>query len=383
MIRTKSEVRSAGTAQRADRPLRIVHCLTDACGPESSNGVLKAAFQLGEAQRAMGHQVLMCATGAAPRGLPSRVIAMGPDVVHFHSIHIPQNIRLASALRRARIPYCVTVHGGLAAVARRRRPLRKAVFRWLWERQYLHEARFVHALTPEESSDIRRYGVPRAVVVAPNGIDIAALPRSQDPAALSHALPALAGRRVYLYLGRLDPEQKGLDLMIDAFARADLADAVLVLVGPDWKEGRARLEALVTARGLADRVVFHEPVFDTTRADFMAAADVFVHPSRWEGVSLAVLEAAAWRKACLLTRAADPLHELERADAAVVVDGTVDGLADGLRTLAAMNRSQLRELGDRAHAAVRHSFDWRTTADVLIRAYRGLPQDTPDVSARD
>lgn len=394
--------------QAAKRPLRIVHCLTETCGPESVNGVLKAAYQLGEAQRALGHQVVMFTTvgaaagggGARSRGLPTPqalfwrvtagvsprlaadVIATRPDVVHFHSIHIPQNVGIAAALRRAGVPYCVTVHGGLSPTARRRRRIRKAVFGWLGERQYLSKAGFIHALTPEEASDIRLLIVPRSIVVAPNGIDIGGLARSEDRTALSRALPAVAGRRVYLYLGRLDPTQKGLDMLIEAFAHADVEDAVLVLVGPDWKDGRARLERLAGTLGLGRRVLFHEPVFGTRRADFMAAAEVFVHPSRWEGVSLAVLEAAASRKACLLTRDADPLHELERAQAAVVVDSTHDSLVTGIRALAAMDRAQLGELGDRANAAVARTFDWRTTAEVLVQAYRDLRSGSPAPSNR-
>ena len=44
--------------------------------------------------------------------------------------------------------------------------------------------------------------------------------------------PWLRGRQVFMFIGRLDPWQKGLDLLIEAFARAALRDAAaLVLVG--------------------------------------------------------------------------------------------------------------------------------------------------------
>ena len=80
------------------------------------------------------------------------------------------------------------------------------------------------------------------------------------------------------------------------------------------------LEALAGRLGVSQQVVFTGPAFGEDRANLFAAADVFVHPSRWEGVSLSVLAAAAAGKPCLITREADPLGQLERAEAAIVVD---------------------------------------------------------------
>jgi glycosyltransferase involved in cell wall biosynthesis len=59
----------------------------------------------------------------------------------------------------------------------------------------------------------------------------------------------------------------------------------------------------------------------------LAAADVFVHPSRWEGVSLSVLAAAAAGKPCVITREADPLGKLEHERAAVIVQADVANIA--------------------------------------------------------
>src|SRR5262245_4136833 len=59
------------------------------------------------------------------RALADDVMAWSPDIVHFHSVHIPQNVPLAAYLRRVDIPYCVTAHGGLFPAALRRRRLKK------------------------------------------------------------------------------------------------------------------------------------------------------------------------------------------------------------------------------------------------------------------
>ena len=174
-----------------------------------------------------------------------------------------------------------------------------------------------------------------------------------------------------LFVGRLDPWQKGLELLIEAFARERLGgEAALVLVGPDWFGSRERLTRLAQRRGVFSDVLFLPPVFGPERANLFAAADVFVHPSRWEGLSLSILAAAAAAKPCVLTRAADPFHELERAGAAIVVNATVRDIAAGLRRAVTLSRDELREMGTRGHGAVTRRFSWPEIAHRIVKAYR-------------
>ncbi len=91
-----------------------------------------------------------------------------------------------------------------------------------------------------------------------------------------------------LALGRLVP-QKGLDLAVQALPaiRASHPKAVLVIAGEGPE--RERLEALGRARGLADALFLPGRAGDV--AALLEQADVLVHPSRWEGFGLVLLEA--------------------------------------------------------------------------------------------
>jgi hypothetical protein len=77
----------------------------------------------------------------------------------------------------------LTVHFGLFPAALRRR-LKKTVFNLLFERRYLNNARFIHAVSPHETEVIRRHGVRRPVVVLPNGLLSDASMRAPRPDAL-------------------------------------------------------------------------------------------------------------------------------------------------------------------------------------------------------
>lgn len=302
--------------------------------------------------------------------LAADVLAWRPDVVHFHSIHVPQNVTLAACLDRYRIPYCVTVHGGLFPEALERRRLAKALFKQMFESRYLNRALFIHALSPYESDIIRRHGVTAPIVTIPNGLPPGTdIPPTQLPALFTQQ-SHLRDRHVFMFIGRLEPRQKGLDLLVRAFALAGLPRSALVLVGPDDGGALAPLSKLAERLGIRSDVVFTGPAFGQERANLLAAADVFVHPSRWEGVSLSVLAAAAAGKACLVTRQADPLGALERAQAAFIVDATVDGIAQGLRAAKAASREDLDAIGRRARRVVEGEFSWRASAATLAEAYR-------------
>lgn len=384
--------------------LRIAHVTNEPFGLNTANGVQQSVYCLARAQGEIGQAVAVFSrddhgrnffgsgqkvgrhhAGAPPHtkrsirqallskyfeaSLADEVLAWRPDVVHFHSVHIAVNVAMAAYLVRAGIPYCVTAHGGLFPAALRRRRLKKLAFSIAFERRYLNEALFIHAVSPHETEVIRRHGVHRPIVVLPNGLPADAGAMPTRPGALYDQAPSLRGQRIFMFVGRLDSWQKGLDLLIEAFATARLSGAALVLVGPDWFGSRRQLAALAERLGISSQLAFLGSAFGDDRANLFAAADVFVHPSRWEGLSLSVLAAAAAGKACLITRDADPMGELERAQAAILVEPTVASITAGLTDAATRTNQELERMGANARRVAEAHFSWTSIAAKLVEAY--------------
>jgi glycosyltransferase involved in cell wall biosynthesis len=140
------------------------------------------------------------------------------------------------------------------------------------------------------------HSVARQVAVAGGGPAIVvenfvAVPTAIDRAEARRALDLPADRRIALFMGRLDTAQKGLDTLIAAMRRqgAGMRDWLFLFVGDG--EGRAMLDALANdpARGFDMRLL---PWTDRPEMA-LAAADIMLMPSRWEGVPLVMLEAMA------------------------------------------------------------------------------------------
>ena len=134
-----------------------------------------------------------------------------------------------------------------------------------------------------------------------------------------------------IWVGALARPYKGVDVLLAALARTARPHR-LTLVGDGVL--REALTADAATRGLADRVRFAgmvgvgAPVFALLRA-----ADLFVLPSRTEGLPRALIEAMAVGLPCLATRVGG-VPELLAADALVDVDD-VDGLARAIDAVAA------------------------------------------------
>ena len=137
------------------------------------------------------------------------------------------------------------------------------------------------------------------LVVIPNGIDVERW---------KHAVPAdlqrfgvSAGRRVIVFVGRLD-RQKGLvnffELLGPLFRQAPEHDLLLVGDGREMNKLRQSAQNL----GIADRVHFAGWQADVPA--IVAACDLLVLPSLWEGMPNAVLEAMAAGKPVTATLSA-------------------------------------------------------------------------------
>jgi glycosyltransferase involved in cell wall biosynthesis len=139
--------------------------------------------------------------------------------------------------------------------------------------------------TMRSSRSERAPAEPR-IVALPNGVPVPAQPWQRRPD--WRAAPRA------VFVGRLAPE-KGLDTLIDAWpaVRASSPQARLTLIGEGPQ--RAALEARIAARGLTlgpgHAVELAGALPDATAA--LRDADLFVLPSREEGMSIALLEAMA------------------------------------------------------------------------------------------
>lgn len=205
----------------------------------------------------------------------------------------------------------------------------------------------INIIAPAIEPDLAESGIaaPRLSHI-PNGIPLA--PTMQRV--------AIAPVRRLIWTGRLSP-QKGLDVLLHALARtvAGGRDFRFEIVG-DGPERQA-LSGLCRQLGLYDRVVFTGPVGRESIRDLLRAADVFVLPSRYEGMSNAALEAMEAGLPLLLTRCGGIDAYVDSSVGWVCEPDDADGLFEALCRMIETPDSELLAMGRRARELVEREFE--------------------------
>lgn len=217
------------------------------------------------------------------------------------------------------------------------------------------------------AQDLLTLGIPQdRLHFIPNGVDIAYFhpPTMTERAAVRRQL-RLDGRPVAVFVGRL-VKLKQINLLLQAWAQ--IPDGQLLLVG-DGPE-RVALEALSRELGLGDRVRFCGMVHDVR--DYLQASDLFVLPSRFEGLSNALLEAMSCGLPAVATRVGAAPELLETPGAGLVVGGEdVDELRSALRWL--LDNPMLRlQMGTQARELIEANYPLQHIACRLTHLYQQL-----------
>jgi glycosyltransferase involved in cell wall biosynthesis len=215
-------------------------------------------------------------------------------------------------------------------------------------------------LTPEEQAlVVRRAAAPLGPsVVAGVGLD------AVDPAAAApmRALEALGVRRPFLlYLGRVDPN-KGCEALLRHFLRFQAADASrvqLVLAGP--ANMPIPRHPQVQALGFVDHA---------TRDALLAQSAFLVVPSRYESLSLVLLEAWNHGVGALVNGRCDVLREQARRADGALYYRDYDEFAYCVTHLLA-HPETARQLGRQGRAYVDRDYRWphvlAKLEDLLLR----------------
>ncbi len=293
--------------------------------------------------------------------------AFAPDVLHLHGVWEPLLRHAGRWARAAGKPYVMITHSMLDPWHQRHhRAAKWILFNLLGWRGLMNHALFQQALTPFERDYISALGLGRRFEVVPNGI----FPSEKDahpPRPPEDILPALRGRPYAVSMARLHP-QKGLDVLLEAFRRmaARMPDLCLVLAGADYGQG-AQLRTMVSQAGLDDRVFFPGLLPQAAVWQMLAGARAFCLPSRAEGFSLALLEAALAGAPLIITPGCH-FDELATAGAARLVPLEAGRLAEALLEVAS-EPSARDTMGAAGRRLVLEHFTWDAVARRLLTLY--------------
>jgi len=174
-----------------------------------------------------------------------------------------------------------------------------------------------------------------------------------------------AGRGI-LFLGRLELHTKGIDLLLQAYARIPEAEREPLTLAGTVQEPEA-LQAMLAQSGLAGWVRVTGPYDARQRAQLLEQCRCVAMPSRFETFGMTIAEANAAAKPTVIWDAT-PMNEVASPACLRVPAHDVAAYAEALRSLlrATDDEMQMRGLHARAHA---RRYNWDSAADAQEQFY--------------
>lgn len=289
------------------------------------------------------------------------------DLVHIHWLYNFSCIAAARAAVAAGVPFVVQPRGSLDPHMFRKNRHVKQLYLDTIGRPLLRRAAAV-VFTAEQERQLARYAPRRREWIVPNGLEMGDYENLPPRGSFRVAFPDIDGPFL-LFLGRLS-RQKGLDLLVHAFARVarERPDLRLVLAGPDHEGYEAHVRAMVHELDLERRVVFTGLLTGANKLAAFVDADLFVLPSYFENFGAVIIEALACGLPVLISDQVNIHQELSAAGAATVVTCSIDSVVAGIESALA-DRHARQRMAALGPAVVRAHYSWDVIVPMLIDRY--------------
>jgi len=325
-----------------------------------------------------------------------RLVLVKPDVVHFGSIpglsFVNSNLVafLLCGLAKYKGARTVVVHS-LAESGTE--VYRSRGWSGFWTKRFYRTVNSIVAVSPALHRGLA-LDFGSKVSLLPYGIrdDIFTSGSDCEREELRSAHQILPGNVVFACLGAVG-RRKGFDVLAQAFA--ELAPAHpewrLWVIGPRSRaesqdiDEREVAEVTNTLKGLANRVEFWGRLDERpTLSRILSACDVFVFPSRREGMGIAPLEAMAVGVPVVVSRipGVTDLANVEGDTGLYVLPGDLAGLKAAMLRLGTDGEARQR-MGARAAQTVREGFAWKQHITKWMRLYEGGEAEASAGHGRD
>ena len=237
----------------------------------------------------------------------------------------------------------------------------------------LKEANAIIAITQDIVDDLQKHGFQKEkIAYIPNGVDTTAFypPSVEEKQKIRCALGLPERKKIYAFTGKIT-RRKGIDIILEAWGKTTKArkDALLIVIGSGIGE-KDSLEdyahEYIKDHSLADSVRFIGAVGNVS--EYLQASDVFIFPSRWEGLPNSLLEAMAVGLLCIASNI-DGVNEIIIPEKTGVLTpvGDSDALAQALDNALWDQKPQLSAA---AAALIQKDFSINATKNQLHQLFK-------------
>jgi glycosyltransferase involved in cell wall biosynthesis len=272
------------------------------------------------------------------------------DIIHAHGTRANSNVFWPA--KKLGIPVIYTVHGW--SFHPDQHPITRQIR--IWGEKYLTSKSALNISVSKSNQESGKIYIKsfRSRVIN-NGIDQSRFDPTKKFSDIREEINIPSDKLLILFLARFTSHKQPL-ILIKAFAKAcdSGLDAHLLMVGDGDEISQAK--KLIIELGLSNKITLQP--FRQDVPDLLAAADIFVLPSLWEGLPIGLLEAMAMGKAVAGSNVDGTKEVIQNNVNGILIetDNLLENLVNTLNVLA--NDADLRSrLGIKAKEAINEKYN--------------------------
>mgnify|MGYP005845932225 CR=1 FL=1 len=284
-----------------------------------------------------------------------------PDVVHVNCCWMPQSAWTQKWAQQAGYKVVLTPHGMLEPwIISRHYWTRKVPALWLYQKQAVVDADYLHATAESEKQNLLRLGYNDRIAVIANGIDVEEITMKT----------CWKRKKTILFLSRIHVK-KGIEFLLEAVAalKAQLYGYTVRIAGEGEENYIRQLQERVQQLDITEMIDFCGGVYGDKKWELFREADLFVLPTYSENFGIVVAEALACGTPVLTTKGT-PWAELESENCGWWIDLDKSSMVKALLSFLECTENELESMGQKGRKLVEAKYSTGKIAMDMMNLYR-------------
>lgn len=292
-----------------------------------------------------------------------------PDIINIHDTFIPFQTALANLFKKESWTYIITPRGGLSSLALNIKFFKKKLGRLFFFNRFVKNCEAIHALCANEAKNIQTLYPDKKIFITPNGVTDKLLILSDETEPTKLGNFRKNSDLIIGFIGRIDVYHKGIDLLLSALRLLENKPNLnikLLMVGPfHTTHDEKQVKSLINSLKFPERVKVIGPSFGQDKWKLLKACDVFVHTSRFEGMPMAVLEAMAFEKPCLVTPGSNMQDIISTCNGGWLCEESVKSISNTIIQIDKIGKKEILIRGLNAKKYAEENLTW----PIIARQY--------------
>lgn len=280
--------------------------------------------------------------------------------------HLPQNIAVSNNLIQNKINYVFCPGGSYSPFLLKRKYFLSKIYRFCFELKILKNAYVVRSYSKTNELNIRNYGYKGDFFELLEGINEKDLPSEVNRISSNN------NRINIIYLGRIDYYGKGIDQLLLAFEKVKKFNLKfkLNIYGPFASKKDKKLFVGHLRNFDTDTVEYCGAVYGEKKFVILKSSDLFVYPSRFEGIPRSIRESLYLGTPILVTKETNFAEYINKYNCGFVCKCLADDIYNSLLEFA--NHPEKEKLRTNSKYLMTEFYNWdkiRIKLNILLNRF--------------